>query len=173
MLKIFAIIGRKGAGRAEVLLSLVAHLKNRGYRVGVVRHLKREDLEIDQPGKDTYEYRMQGAEKVILSGRKRCAIFENRDEELSVTELLETFDGYDFVFFEEYLLPHVPTIEVHKKAAGDLISGSSCALIAICSDSFSSENSKETPVYSFHQAGLLADFLEHFHATPKTEALLC
>ncbi len=111
-MKTFAVVGRKGAGRSESLLALVAELKKRGHRVGVVRHLQRDDLEIDQPGKDTYNYRMQGAEKVILSGRKRCAVFENRSEEYSAAELLEAFQGYDFIFFEEYYLADMPTIKI-------------------------------------------------------------
>lgn len=174
MLKNFAIIGRKGTGRSDVLLALVTILKSRGYRVGVVRHLQRDDLEIDQPGKDTYEYRMQGAQKVILSGRKRCAVFENRDEELSVEELLKSFDGYDFVFFEEYFSADLPTIEIHKQAAGERLPEKMHRRIALCSDSAPFEALRGEPFFSPEEVPLLADFLESFEqAKEKGTVLPC
>ena len=173
MLKKFAVIGRKGAGRSEVLLQLVAIFKSRGYRVGVVRHLKRDDLEIDQPGKDTYEYRMRGAQKVILSGRKRCAVFENRDEELSIQELLKAFAGYDFVFFEEYFSWDLPAIEVHQQGAGDLLPEKMHRRIALCSDRAPLEAEKSEPFFSPEEVSLLADFIECFNEFQEKETVSC
>ena len=171
MIRSFAVIGHKGAGRSAVLLALVAHLKSRGKRVGVVRRLQRDDLEIDEPGKDTYAYRMQGAEKVVLSGRRRCATFENRERELSTAEILEAFEGYDFVFFEGYLSAGIPAIEVHRRAAGELIPETAHTRLALCSEDVPPETLPGMPVFSFEQVGLLADFLENLHAAKKAAAL--
>ena len=151
-MKTFTMTGPKGAGRSHVLLSLIADLKRRGHRVGVVRHLRRDDLEIDQPGKDTYEYRMQGAEKVILSGRRRCAIFENREQELGVAELLSAFEGYDFLFLEEYFLSGLPMIEVQSEQS---------VIVR-----------QEGGPLSFQGISALTDFLEHFDEV-KEQVLPC
>ena len=112
---LFSILGRKGAGKSEVLENLISRLTLRGFRVGVVKRLARPDLEIDEPGKDTFRYRMQGAGTVILSGRRRLAIFKNLAEETSLEELLCHYEGFDFVFLEGYELQGVPKIEIQEK----------------------------------------------------------
>lgn len=112
---LFSIRGRKGAGKSEVLEHLIGRLTQKGFRVGVVKRLARPDLEIDEPGKDTFRYRMQGAGTVILSGRRRLAIFKNLPEETPLEELLCHYEGFDFVFLEGYELEGIPKIDVQNK----------------------------------------------------------
>lgn len=131
---LIAIVGRKGAGKSEVLEALITHLKEKGLRIGVMKHLAREDFEIDQPGKDTYRYRMQGAETVMLLGRKKRAIFSNLPFESDWEENLSYFEGFDLVILEGYFLKTIPTVEVYKKELGEpLLSGMENAF-AICSE---------------------------------------
>ena len=112
---LFSILGKKGAGKSELLENLIHCLTEKGFRVGVIKHLARPDLEIDEPGKDTYRYRMQGARTVILSGRKRLAIFKNVDEETPLEELLLHYEGFDFVFLEGYEVDVIQKIEIQDK----------------------------------------------------------
>ena len=109
---LMSVVGRKGAGKSEVLEALIALLKEKGLRIGVMKPLAREDFEIDQPGKDTYRYRMQGAETVMLLGRKRRAIFSDLPSESDWEENLKYFEGFDVIFLEGYFLKNIPTIEV-------------------------------------------------------------
>lgn len=113
---LFSILGKKGAGKSEVLKNLIRRLSQKGLRVGVVKRLARPDLEIDEPGKDTYHYRMQGAETVILSGRRRLAVFKNLHEETPLGELLSHYKDFDLVFLEGYELGGVQKIEIQNKA---------------------------------------------------------
>lgn len=110
-----SIVGKKGVGRSDFIKNIAMYLSNKDYKVGVVKHLAREDIEIDQPGKDTYKYRMGGANKVILSGKKRCAIYENRESFYAVKELLSHFQNYDYVIFENYYDLDLPIFESGKK----------------------------------------------------------
>ncbi len=112
---LFSVVGKKGAGKSEVLERLIAILTQRKLRVGVIKHLARDDFEVDEPGKDTYRYRMRGAETVILSGRKRLAIFSNLQEEIPLNRLLTFFGDFDLVFLEGYYLEGMPRIEVQHK----------------------------------------------------------
>jgi molybdopterin-guanine dinucleotide biosynthesis protein B len=121
MPRLISMVGRKGSGKSQVLESLIARLTQKGFRVGVIKHLTRDDFEIDEPGKDTYGYRMQGASKVILSGRKRLALFANLEEEIPVERLLSHFQGFDLVFLEGFFLENIPTVEIYKECAGDLL----------------------------------------------------
>ena len=131
---LLSVVGRKGAGKSEVLEGLIALLKEKGLRVGVMKHLAREDFEIDQPGKDTYRYRTQGAETVMLLGRKRRAIFSDLPFESDWEENLKYFEGFDLVFLEGYFLKTVPTVEVYKQEAGDPLLAGMENVFAVCSD---------------------------------------
>ena len=117
---LFSILGKKGAGKSEVLEHLIRRLTQKGFRVGVLKRLARPDLEIDEPGKDTYRYRMQGAETVTLSGRRRLAVFKNRQEETPLEELLLHYEGFNFVFLEGYELEGIPKIEIQNQEETNL-----------------------------------------------------
>ena len=131
---LLSLAGRKGAGKSEVLEALIALLKEKGLRIGVMKHLAREDFEIDQPGKDTYRYRRQGAETVMLLGRKRRAIFSNLAFESDWEENLKYFEGFDLLFFEGYFLRTVPMVEVYKQEVGDPLLTEMENVFAVCSD---------------------------------------
>ena len=131
---LLSIVGRKGAGKSEVLEALIGLLKEKGLRVGVMKHLAREDFEIDQPGKDTYRYRMQGAETVMLLGRKKRAIFSDLPFESDWEENLKTFEGLDLVFLEGYFLKTTPIMEVYKRELGDPLLSGIENVFAVCSD---------------------------------------
>ena len=131
---LLSVVGRKGAGKSEVLEALIALLKEKGLRVGVMKHLAREDFEIDQPGKDTYRYRMQGAETVMLLGRKRRAIFSDLPLESDWEENLKIFEGFDLVLLEGYFLKTIPMVEVYKQEAGDPLLTEVENVFAVCSD---------------------------------------
>ena len=118
---VLSIVGKKGLGKSSVLESLITLLTQKGFRVGVIKYLARDDFEIDQPGKDTFRYREQGASKVILSGRKRLALFSNIEKETPVEDLLSHFLDYDIVFLEGYLLKEIPRIEIQQAMGGDEI----------------------------------------------------
>jgi molybdopterin-guanine dinucleotide biosynthesis adapter protein len=118
---LISILGRRGAGRSKVLESLIGCLKQKNalLRVGVIKHMAKEHYEIDQPGKDTYQYRMQGAETVMLAGQKRLAVFSNLTQEIPLEELLKSFQGFDLIFLEGYYREDLPKIEVYKEETGD------------------------------------------------------
>ena len=131
---LLSVVGRKGTGKSEVLEALIVLLKEKGLRIGVMKHLAREDFEIDQPGKDTYRYRAQGAETVMLLGRKKRAIFSDLPVESDWEENLKYFEGFDLVFLEGYFLKTIPMIEVYKREAGESLLAGMENVFAICSD---------------------------------------
>ncbi len=156
---VISIVGRKGSGKAEVLEALIVLLTSRGFRIGVLKQLARQDLEIDEPGKDTFRYRMSGAEKVILAGKKRLAVFANLTEEIPFEELLLLFRDFDLVFLEGYLQDKLLKIEVHKKELGEfLLTERVKSVVAICSDG---EGRHGVPSFDFDELHKLADLIEN------------
>ncbi len=155
---VISVVGRKGSGKAEVLEALIVLLTSRGFRIGVLKQLARQDLEIDEPGKDTFRYRMSGAEKVILAGKKRLAIFANLTGEVPLEELLLLFRDFDLVFLEGYRQDEFLKIEVHKKELGDfLLTERVKNVVAICSDG---EGRNGVPSFTFDELHKLADLIE-------------
>lgn len=157
-----SIVGRKNSGRSEVLTYLISHLKQSRLRIGVIKHLAREDFEIDEPGKDTFEYRVKGAEKVMLSGKKRLALFANLEDEIPLSKLLEQFGDYDLVFLEGYFSDELSKIEVHRNKAGVSLAGGLSNVIAICSDEKEVlQKEFAIPCFSFEELLSLAVWIEN------------
>ncbi len=156
------VIGRKGSGKVEGLTSLIACLKKGGVRIGVVKHIAHEDVEVEDSHTDTFRYRNEGAEKVILAGRKRLAIFANLEEEMPLRQLLLQFRWYDLVFLEGYFLEELPKIEFHREAAGPMLAGDLNHVFAICTDrkiDSSSSAHPTPPLFSFERLPELADLI--------------
>ena len=158
MSALLSIVGKKGSGKSEVLEKLIALLSQRGFRIGVIKHLARDDFEIDEPGKDTYRYRTQGAETVVLAGRKRFAMFSNLHEEIPLERLLTLFGDFDLIFLEGYFNEEIPKLEVHRKELGDsLLTEKAKNRFAILSNG-DAENG--LPHFSFDPLNPLAAFIE-------------
>lgn len=166
---LISMVGRKGSGKSEVLETLISLLTQRGFRVGVIKHLGREDIEIDEPGKDTYRYRSQGAKTVILSGRKRLALFSSLDEEMPLEGLLSFFGDFDLVFLEGYLQDEFPKIEVHRKELGErLLTERVQNVLAVVSNGIWEGGS---PHFSFDQLNQLTLFIEEKLIRKETEVV--
>ncbi len=131
---VLSVIGRKGSGKSQVIETLIALLKSKGFRIGVIKHLAKDDVEIDQPGKDTCRYRTQGAETVILAGKRQLAFFSNLSSEIPMEQLLCLFQDYDLVFLDGYFDVPFPTLEVHRQDSGNFLSSGMDHVFAICSD---------------------------------------
>lgn len=158
MPSLLSVVGRKGCGKSEALENLISGFTQRGYRVGVIKRLARDDFEIDQPGKDTHRYRVQGAETVILAGRKRLAVFSNLREEMPLEEILTHFRDFDLVLLEGYFSEDIPKLEVHRKALGErLLTEKVENVVAILSDD---PTNGESPVFLFHQMDALISCIE-------------
>lgn len=154
---LLSIVGKKGSGKALFLENLISILKGSGFRLGVIKHLARDDIEIDEPGKDTFRYRMNGAETVMLAGSRRLALFSDLSEERPLQELLTYFSGYDVVFLEGYFSDALPKIEVYQPELGEPLSRSLKNVFAIYSET---QTDIAAPHFNAEQLSRLAAFLE-------------
>lgn len=117
-MRVFGIVGYSDSGKTTLVEELVVRLRERG-RVATIKSIK-DDIEIDEEGKDTYRHRMAGAEKVV--GVTPSITFEisqdgkngykNESEKLSrvLNELAE--DGFDYVVVEGFKSSDIPKIIV-------------------------------------------------------------
>ncbi len=77
MTKVINIMGQgSNVGKTVLMEGLIKELRSRGLRVATVKH-DVHGFEMDHKGKDTYRHREAGAETVVISSKKRCAMISH------------------------------------------------------------------------------------------------
>lgn len=127
-----------GTGKTTLLVKLLPLMKLQGLRVALIKQTH-HDFEIDKPGKDSFELRKAGADQVLLSSGKRCAVITEYEDiiEPDLSELINKLDleNIDLVMVEGF--KHLPfsKIELHRPAMGKkLIFTDDDSVIAVASD---------------------------------------
>lgn len=164
-----------GTGKTTLLTHLLPLLKNRGLRIGVVKHAHHR-FDIDYPGKDSFELRLAGASQMLVASRKRMAWVketqENRPEPVLEEALLalET-EHLDLVLVEGFKQAAIPKIELHRPALGKpLMYPAMSNIIAIATDVPLADKNINLPLLNLNQPVDIAEFiietiLQPHHAT--------
>ena len=136
-MKIFGIAGFKNAGKTTLIVELIGALRQRGLRIGTVKHAHHE-FDIEYPGKDSYQHREAGAEEVIVASSRRWAHIRElgQVDEPPLTELLKQLGNLDIVLVEGYKHGAHPKLEL-RRAGNDAptLAGQDSSVCAIVSDS--------------------------------------
>lgn len=164
---VIGIVGYKNNGKTTLVVRLVRHLTERGYRVSTIKHAH-HTVDIDQPGKDSWQHREAGAQEVVLATSRRWAlIHELRDEpEPPLAELLARMSPVDLVIVEGFkAFPH-PKIEVHRAERGTpLLARQDQTVLAVASDEPIVDFDR--PVFDLDDVEGIADFaLTHASVWP-------
>jgi molybdopterin-guanine dinucleotide biosynthesis adapter protein len=148
-------IGWHGCGKTTLAAQVVRQLKERGWRVAVVKSTKDSGLFSDQPGTDTAIHRQAGADAVALLTPERLTIIVERQEKDLAAIARRFFADMDIVIGEGFKeAVDVPKIEVHR--GGLRLRGQVSGVIAVASDcGLTEENS-----FSLDESSKLADFIE-------------
>ena len=115
-MNIIGIVGWKNSGKTTLASALIRELSSRGLVVSSIKHAHHQ-VDVDQPGTDSYKHRQAGAREVILAGGQRFAIMhELRGAgEPSLETLLARLAPCDWVVVEGYKTHGHPKIEVHRQ----------------------------------------------------------
>ncbi len=134
-MKVQGIIGWKNSGKTSLMERLVACITAQGYSVSTVKHVH-HDVDLDQPGKDTFRHRAAGARDVVLASAHRFAILhEHRGPEPALADILARMAPVDLILVEGYKRDTHPKIEVFRAEAGhDLIQPTDPHTIAVATD---------------------------------------
>ncbi len=109
-------------------------LKDRGYRVAVVKHTH-EDFDIDQPGKDTWRLAQAGGDVVAISSGRKTAVIEHSSTEMLLDEIIAPFKNrVDIVLTEGYKNGSAAKIEISRCDRGEELLCREEDLLAIVSD---------------------------------------
>ncbi len=125
MIPLIAVAAWSGTGKTTLLKKLIPALCARGIRPGLIKHTH-HDMDVDTPGKDSYELRKAGAAQTLVASSQRWALMtETPDEtELDLNWLVSRMDAtkLDLVLVEGFKHEPVPKILLWRADCGHDIS---------------------------------------------------
>lgn len=156
-----SFVAKSGTGKTTLLEKVITRLKERGYRVGVIKH-DAHRFDIDHPGKDSYRLTAAGADTMLISSPEKLALIKKHAESPPIEELLSTyFSDMDIVLTEGFKKSSLPKIEVHRKerSATLLCRGEEHdqTLVAIASDE---QLTLDVPLLDLNNPDMVAEFIE-------------
>ncbi len=131
---VFGIVGWKNCGKTTLIERLVRHLAEQGLAVSTVKHAH-HDVEVDQPGKDSWRHRRAGAVETVLASARRTVLIHEHAREPSLDDLLARMRPADLVLIEGFKDERHPKLEVSRRAAAQrLFLDSDPTVLALASD---------------------------------------
>ena len=113
--KAVAFVSKSGTGKTTLLEKVISRLKDRGYRVGVIKH-DAHRFDIDRPGKDSHRLTAAGADTMVISSPEKLALVKQHTASPPVEDLLPVFfTDVDIVLTEGFKSSSLPKIEVHRR----------------------------------------------------------
>ena len=157
---VVTFVAPSGTGKTTLLEKVITELKQRGIRVGAIKH-DAHRFEIDHPGKDSYRFAHAGADTTVISSSETLALVKHQTSSPSPEELIATyFDDVDLVLVEGFKRSTLPKIEVHRcTGEPDLICRGAYhdpALLAVASDE---PLQLDVPVLDLNEPAQVAEFI--------------
>lgn len=94
-------MGSSNSGKTTFLEKLIKEFKDRGYRVGTVKH-HRGIFEFDIEGKDTWRHAQAGADIVALATPTGFGLVQKLEQEPSLEEITRHMSGVDIIVVEGF-----------------------------------------------------------------------
>lgn len=121
MIPLLGIAAWSGTGKTTLLKKLIPALCARGVRPGLIKHTH-HNMDVDKPGKDSYELRKAGAAQTLVASRQRWALMTETPEEpeLDLTYLVSRMDvsKLDIVLVEGFKHEAVAKILLFRQGCG-------------------------------------------------------
>lgn len=155
---VISFIGYSGSGKTLLLKKVIAHFKQQGYRVAVLKHDVHQ-FEMDHKDKDTWDFAAAGADVVAISSKSGFAYIEKRQSELPLSEVLDGIRNVDIIFIEGYKAEDLPKIEAHRQITGHPLCSDPDNLLALVSDEAFLTS---TPIFQFEDIKKLCSYLEDY-----------
>ena len=157
---VLCFVGESGVGKTQVLVSLVAELSRRSYRVATIKHVGGHDFDVDHPGKDSWRYAEAGSDAVAISSPRRLAILRKTRDETPLEQIVSGLGpNFDVVLAEGYKNRPGAKIEVHRRARGRDLMSRIDDLVAVVVDG---QLDLAVPQFHFDDVMGIADLVEEW-----------
>lgn len=154
---IVSFIGWHNSGKTTLARQVVTQLKNKGYRVGVIKSTKDTAINQEQPETDTARYQQAGADMVALAAPDQVLL--RTWPSLSNPLLLagSLFSTMDIVIAEGFKnVPDLEKIEVRRDPQASPLLGQVPGVIAVATD----QSLEGTLTFQLDQSHTIADYIE-------------
>ncbi|EOW6771491.1 molybdopterin-guanine dinucleotide biosynthesis protein MobB [Cronobacter muytjensii] len=121
MVPLLGIAAWSGTGKTTLLKTLIPLLRERGIRPGLIKHTH-HDMDVDTPGKDSYELRKAGAAQTLVASTKRWALMtetpDEKDPDLYYLASRMDSTQLDLILVEGFKHDAIAKIILFRKASG-------------------------------------------------------
>ena len=161
MTPVLAIAAWSGTAKTTLLKKMIPALCARGIRPGLIKHTH-HNMDVDKPGKDSYELRKAGAAQTMVASRERWALMTETPDEapLDLAYLVSRMDHstLDLVLVEGFKHEAVAKILLFRSDAGHDVSELTLDehVIAVASDV---ALDVEVPVLDLNDEDRIAEFI--------------
>jgi molybdopterin-guanine dinucleotide biosynthesis protein B len=161
--RVFGVTGWKNAGKTTLVEKLVAEFVNRGWTVNTIKH-GHHDLDVDQPGRDSFRHRAAGATEVAVVGGHRYAIMREQ-EEPTLAEVLARLAPADLILIEGY--KREPHRKIEVRAGGEPMAPRDPSILAVAADE--RPDDERVPWFRRDDIAGIADFIASLMPTTASE----
>jgi molybdopterin-guanine dinucleotide biosynthesis protein MobB len=160
--KVVSFVAKSGTGKTTLLEKVIAELKQRGYRVGVIKH-DAHRFDIDHPGKDSHRLTAAGADTMLISSPEKLAVVKKHSASPPIEELIADYFGdVDVILTEGFKKSGLPKIEVHRAERSPTLicrgEEHDPTLLAVASDEVLD---LDVPLLDLNSPAQVADFVEN------------
>ncbi|MDX7999836.1 molybdopterin-guanine dinucleotide biosynthesis protein B [Xenorhabdus sp. Reich] len=117
ILPMLGITAYSGTGKTTLLKQLIPLLRRQHIRVGLIKHTH-HNMDVDKPGKDSYELRKAGAAQTLVASQQRWALMTETPDlpELDLQYLASQFDAnlLDLILIEGFKQEPIPKIVLYR-----------------------------------------------------------
>ncbi|MFH8132573.1 molybdopterin-guanine dinucleotide biosynthesis protein MobB [Pantoea osteomyelitidis] len=160
---LLAFVAWSGTGKTTLLKQLIPLLKAYGIRPGLIKHTHHQ-MDVDTPGKDSYELRKAGADQVLVASQQRWALMSETPEcdAVDLHYLASRMDAttLDIVLVEGFKGEAVPKIVLWRAGAKggveELLDGNVIAVASNCALNVS------LPLLDINQPEIIAAFISNW-----------
>ncbi|HOT93510.1 MAG TPA: molybdopterin-guanine dinucleotide biosynthesis protein B [Anaerolineae bacterium] len=165
---VISFVGRSNSGKTTLIEKLIPLLRQRGYRVGVIKHTLRQDVETDIPGTDTRRLWDAGADHVAFVTPDRLVHTRRCVTPPTLEMALAGVTDVDLVIAEGFKHGEFPKIEVTRAARDPHLIPDVENRIACVTDV--PDLASDLPHFGLDDVIALADFIENslLEQTPST-----
>ncbi len=118
---LLGIVAHSGSGKTTLLKQLIPYLRERQIGVGLIKH-SHHSVDVDTPGKDSYELRKAGANQTMVASNNRWALMTETPQakELDLHYLASRFDDstLDLILVEGFKHEKIAKIALFRHASG-------------------------------------------------------
>ena len=155
--KIITIVGKSNSGKTTFLEKLIAHLTDKGYKIGSVKHAH-DGFEMDKEGKDSWRHRKAGASSTLVVTQNKVAMVKD-DKRGYIDKMRSYLSDMDIILAEGFKKQKLPKIEVFRieSVHKEPLCVEDENLIAFVTDS---DYKPDVPVFGLEDISQISDFIE-------------